>query len=76
MEDKIVHCDNCGIEGTRESGSQHGQLYDCENDCGKFICVQCLLNNEEYKMLLSESRDGISTLDKIVCIDCLEKSVE
>lgn len=70
-----ICCNNCGVSGTLDGGSLHGQLYECEDDCGKFICVQCLLANKEYQTLLKESQDGIATLNKVVCISCLEKGV-
>ena len=70
MGDKEVYCENCEVSGTLNSGSPHGSFYSCENDCGNYVCVKCLLENEKYQEML-KSVDGISNLEKIECISCL-----
>lgn len=66
-------CHNCKDEFTWEGGGDRGNIYSCENDCGNYICISCMLENNNYREEIYGNVDGISGLDKILCLDCLKK---
>lgn len=62
-DEAILKCHKCEEDFTWDGGNDNrGNIFECE-DCGKLICFSCL----------SENGINVSTVDKIQCLDCLDK---
>ena len=64
---EVLICHKCEQEFTWYDGN----ICICEC-CGKPICVSCMMENERYRKEINSNIDGISRLEKILCLDCFK----
>ena len=67
---EIVECHVCRRKFRWQDGGEGGNIYSCEDDCGNYICISCMLEQSEYREEIYNNVDGISGLKKILCLDC------
>jgi hypothetical protein len=69
---EVLICHKCEQEFTWDGGNDfRGNIYICEC-CGEPICVSCMMENERYRKEINSNIDGISGLEKILCLDCFK----
>ena len=47
MNEELLKCCECDIEGTWDGGSSNGSLYECES-CNEIICLKCLSKDTPF----------------------------
>lgn len=74
---KVFKCHNCGEEIEWGGSSMRGSIiYECDYECGNYICTGCMYENKDYRKQFNESSSFLGSLDKIPCLDCFNSMLE